>query len=234
MTVQALGYVEIGTTALEDWAGYGPRLLGLMLAERTATTLAFRMDDRRQRLLVRDGADGPAAFGWEVLDTSALDALASRLEAAGVAVARGGRALADQRRVADLIVTADPLGHRLEFFHGAEVSDTPFVPGRSISGFRTGPLGMGHVVLTVPSLDAVAPFYRELLGFRLSDWVEKPFRAQFLHVNPRHHSLALIEGPRTALHHIMMELQMLDDVGQGYDLALAEEGRIATTLGRHT
>ena len=26
---------------------------------------------------------------------------------------------------------------------------------------------------------------------------------------------------------------MLDDVGQGYDLALGEEGRIATTLGRH-
>lgn len=27
--------------------------------------------------------------------------------------------------------------------------------------------------------------------------------------------------------------QFLDDVGQGYDIALAEEGRVATTLGRH-
>ena len=32
----------------------------------------------------------------------------------------------------------------------------------------------------------------------------------------------------------MMEMLSLDDVGQGYDLALGEEGRIATTLGRHT
>jgi hypothetical protein len=32
----------------------------------------------------------------------------------------------------------------------------------------------------------------------------------------------------------MMELLQLDDVGQGYDLAQAEPGRIATTLGRHT
>ena len=32
----------------------------------------------------------------------------------------------------------------------------------------------------------------------------------------------------------MMELFNLDDVGQGYDLAMREEGRVATSLGRHT
>ena len=32
----------------------------------------------------------------------------------------------------------------------------------------------------------------------------------------------------------MMELFNLDDVGQGYDLARLEEGRVATSLGRHT
>lgn len=232
MTIQALGYVEIGAGALDDWAGFGPRLLGLMLAERTTTSLAFRMDERKQRLLVREAAGAPT-LGWEVTDAAALDALAARLEAAGVAVARGGRALADQRRVLDVIVTADPLGNRLEFFHGAEIADRPFVPGRNISGFRTGPLGMGHVVFTMPDIDAMARFYREVLGFRLSDYIEKPFTAQFLHVNSRHHSLALISGPRMALHHVMMEMLSLDDVGQGYDIALGEEGRIATTLGRH-
>ena len=110
----------------------------------------------------------------------------------------------------------------------------PFRPGRNISGFRTGPLGMGHVVFTMPDIAAMARFYREVLGFRLSDYLEKPFAAQFLHVNARHHSLALISGPRTAFHHVMMEMLSLDDVGQGYDIALGEDGRIATTLGRHT
>ena len=33
---------------------------------------------------------------------------------------------------------------------------------------------------------------------------------------------------------MMMELYSFDDVGQGYDLATAEEGRLAVTLGRHT
>ncbi len=43
----------------------------------------------------------------------------------------------------------------------------------------------------------------------------------------------MIETGRNGIHHLMMELMMLDDVGQGYDLALGEKGRVATTLGRH-
>ena len=74
---------------------------------------------------------------------------AARLEKAGVKVARGSRALADERRVKDLIVTSDPVGNRLEMFHGAETTADPFKPGRSISGFRTGPLGLGHVVMHI-------------------------------------------------------------------------------------
>jgi catechol 2,3-dioxygenase-like lactoylglutathione lyase family enzyme len=93
---------------------------------------------------------------------------------------------------------------------------------------------MGHAVLNVPRVEDVLPFYREVLGFGLSDWVENPFRAYFMHVNGRHHSLALIETGKASLHHLMMECLSLDDVGQGYDIALSEEGRIGTTLGRHT
>ncbi|TDH64102.1 biphenyl 2,3-dioxygenase [Dankookia rubra] len=235
MAIQALGYVGIEATAPEDWAGYGTRFLGLQLAERSAAQLVFRMDDRRQRIVVTPGArDGARFFGWEVADSAALVALAARLEAAGVAVAPGDPALAGQRRVAGLMVTQDPLGNRVEIVHGAEHTVEPFRPGRCISGFRTGALGLGHAVLTVPRIADVLPFYRDLLGFRVSDYVTNPFHAYFLHVNPRHHSLALIETGQAGLHHLMMELFNLDDVGQGYDLAMLEEGRVATSLGRHT
>jgi 2,3-dihydroxybiphenyl 1,2-dioxygenase len=125
-------------------------------------------------------------------------------------------------------------GNRLEAFYGPEIDDTPFCPGRSISGFRTGPLGLGHAVLTVENIDAVMPFYVDLLGFGLSDYMQKPFRAYFFHVNARHHSLALIETGRNGMHHLMVELFSLDDVGQSYDVALTQENRIGVTLGRHT
>src|SRR5436189_272012 len=80
---------------------------------------------------------------------AALGAFAARLEAAGIEVVRGSRAVADERHVKDVVVLADPQGNRLEICRGAETASEPFKPGRWISGFRTGPLGMGHAVLHV-------------------------------------------------------------------------------------
>jgi 2,3-dihydroxybiphenyl 1,2-dioxygenase len=235
MPVEALGYIGIRSKNLEDWNAYATRFLGMQLVDKTSNMLSLRMDDRKQRVIVNADADGGAGFyGWEVANAAALDALGAKLERAGVAVARGSRPLADERRVRDLIVFADPLGNRLEAFHGAELSPEAFSPGRNISGFRTGPLGMGHAVLTVERLDDVLPFYRDVLGFALSDYILKPFRAYFLHVNPRHHSLAFIETGKNGIHHMMVELFSLDDVGQAYDIALTEPESIGSTFGRHT
>src|SRR4029077_9792646 len=235
MDIQGLGYVGIRAKSLEDWTSFGTQFLGMQLVERSGKSLALRMDDRKQRVVVREeGGEGVAFFGWEVIDAAALDDFAARLERAGVQVARGSRALADERRVKDLVVLADPLGNRIEIFHGAETASDSFKPGRSISGFRTGPLGMGHAVLHVKDINDAVPFYRDVLGFRLSDYMTRPFNAFFFPANPRHHSVAFIETGRSATHHLMVELFSLDDVGQCYDLALAEEeGRIGVTLGRH-
>src|SRR5271156_6637031 len=221
MNLDALGYVGIRTKHLDDWAEYGTRFLGMQLVDKSRGTLALRMDDRKQRVIVHTAEDeGPSFYGWEVADAAALDALAGHLEKSGVKIARGSRALADERRVKDLIVFADPVGNRLEVFHGAETISEPFKPGRSISGFRTGPLGMGHAVLTTERLEEVVPFYIDALGFRLSDYILRPFEAYFFHVNARHHSLAFIDTGRNGIHHMMFEVCYLDDVGQAYDLAL--------------
>ena len=234
---QALGYLGVRAKDLGDWSSYGSTLLGLQRIDKTRSTLAFRMDDRKQRIIVdADGGAGIGFFGWEVADDAALDALAARLERARVNVARGSRALADERQVKDLIVLDDPQSNRLEFFHGAETTAEPFKPGRSISGFRTGPLGLGHVVLNVDTADTIermTSFYCDTLGFRLTDYYSHPFIARFLHINPRHHSIAFVQSGNNAVHHVMMELFSFDDVGQGYDLALNED-RVAVTLGRHT
>jgi len=235
MPIQALGYAGFGSAALDDWRQFGTGLVGLQAVERGNSLLSFRMDDRTQRIVIdRSLPEGERFFGWEVADAAALDQLAARLEKHQVKVTAEPQALADARRVARLISFSDPAGNRLEAFYGAEIDDTPFSPGRSISGFRTGPLGLGHAVLTVENIDAVMPFYVELLGFALSDYITKPFRAYFFHINARHHSLALIETGKNGMHHLMVELFSLDDVGQSYDIALTEQDRVSVTLGRHT
>ena len=164
MGIEALGYIGVRAKDLGDWASYGSNFLGMQRVDKSRSTLAFRMDDRKQRLVVdADGGQGIGFFGWEVADAAALDASPARLEAAGTKVARGSRALADERHVKDLIVLNDPAGNRLEIFHGAETATDPFKPGRNISGFRTGPLGMGHVVMHFERIADVMKFYQEVL-----------------------------------------------------------------------
>ena len=234
MSIQGLGYLGIGTDKLDDWSDFAANWLGMQPVDRGAGVRAFRMDDRKQRLVVdRSLPEGQRYFGWEVTDAAALDALAARLEAAGAAVTREPGSLADQRFVSGLISFADPSGNRLEAFHGPQIADEAFRPGRSISGFRTGSLGMGHAVLTVTDIDASLRFYQDVLGFGISDFIRTPITAYFLHTNARHHSVALFQAPHVGMHHLMVELYSFDDVGQCYDIALGEREKIMATLGRH-
>jgi len=234
MTVQALGYIRIGSSKLDDWSGFATSVLGMQAVDHAGTQRAFRMDDRKQRVVIDSTLPNrDQVFGWEVASAAALDALAARLEAAGTAVKREAAATADQRCVSGLISFTDPAGNSLEAFHGGQVADAPFKPARDISGFRTGPQGMGHVLLMVPDVDTTLAFYKDVLGFRISDFIRGPLTAYFTHVNARHHSLALVGGPKRLMHHLMVELYSFDDVGQGYDIAQQEERRISVKLGRH-
>src|SRR5262245_15440299 len=234
MTLQSLGYIGLHAANVDDWLAYGTRLLGMQVADKSAATLALRMDDRKQRVIVQaDGGEGAAFLGFEVADSAALDALAARLEANKVGVARGARALADERHVTNLVVCNDPVGNRIEIFHGPEVASEPFTPGRAISGFRTGPLGMGHVVITAARSDDLIPFYRDVLGFHLSDYFLRPVKVHFFHLNPRHHTLGILESGKNGIHHMMVEVSFLDDVGQGYDIAQLTPDLVRQTLGRH-
>src|SRR4051794_35596721 len=137
MGIEALGYIGVRSNNLDDWASYGASFLGLQRVDKSRSTLAFRMDDRKQRLVVdgdggedrrrglvvdAEGGQGMGFLGWEVAAAAALDALAAKLEKAGIEITRGSRALADKRHVRDLIVLKDPAGNRLELFHGAQTT----------------------------------------------------------------------------------------------------------------
>jgi len=234
MTISALGYLGIRTARLSDWADFSTNLLGMQQVDRGGSTRAFRMDDRTQRLIVGESdAEGLDFMGWEVADAPSLDHLASRLEDSGVAVTLAPASLADQRQVARMVWFLDPDGNRVEVFCGPETASAPFMPGRPISGFRTGAMGMGHAVLHSQNVESLLSFYRDLLGFQVTDYGLTPYPLYFFHVNARHHSFALVGSGRKGLHHFMIETTALDDVGQGYDLAMLETGRIAYTLGRH-
>lgn len=233
--ITALGYVGVRAPSPSDWLEMGTKLLGLQVTACCDEYATFRMDERVQRLTVVPGSEGGVAFlGWEVEDAAALSRLCVALEQAGVSWQFETGELKQLRGVTELISFADPCGNRLEAYWGALSASTPFVPGRTISGFVTGSLGLGHIALTVSDLEPMLVFYRDVLQFRLSDWVVHPFPVHFFHVNARHHSFAMVGTGVNGVHHLMLELFQLDDVGQGYDRALLEPGLLSVTLGRHS
>lgn len=236
--LQSLGYMVVPGQDLDAWSLWAPKVFALQLSDRSATTRVFRMDDYQYRFAIDQGAQGPT-YGWEVADGRDLDAMAARLEAGGVKVTRGARALAAQRSVMDLITLSDPAGNSVEIFHGPARASMPFQPARTMRGFRTGALGMGHVACFVPLAiyESMSKFYKGLLGFRVSDYREVDGKRvhEFLHLNPREHSMVIAAiGDHTRLHHVMMEMEFMDDVGQSYDIVYREYyNRIAATMGRH-
>ncbi|HLJ18713.1 MAG TPA: VOC family protein [Stellaceae bacterium] len=236
-TAAKLGYLGLEVSDLDAWRRFARELLGLAIgAPRPDGALPLRMDGHAHRFLLHQGPmDDIAYIGWELSGPRSLDTLAGELEGAGVPICSGTREEVAARGVAGLIRFEDPNGIRTELFHGPDMASDVFVSERMRSGFRTGDQGMGHVLLNARSTAETERFYRDVLGFTLTDYVDShPLHAVFLHVNPRHHSLAFAELPiKKRLHHVMLEVNSIDDVGTAFDRCQALGVPLQRTIGRH-
>lgn len=232
MTVRALSYVGLETSDLDGWVGFADEVLGLPAQRDGSDRALLRMDQRVYRFDIRRGdTDRLAWLGWEVSSADELAEMAALLREHGVEVVPGDPAVAKERRIKEFVVAHDPAGNRLELFYGQEADFGLFRTTRPMDGYLTGDLGMGHAVVGVADLDANLRFYTEVLGFRISDLFKD--KMAFLHCNPRHHSLALVQSDAPGLRHIMLEVRSLDDVGVTMDVAM-QRGVLTRHLGRHT
>lgn len=248
MDIRALGYVRIEATDLDAWRTFAVEGLAMEAVDGPiADALYLRVDDRAARLVIVPGdTDRLLCAGWEVADPAALRSAADELAAVGVAVKEASADELAERRVEAMVHVEDPAGNHLELFAGAVLDHRPL---RNDSGTRfvTGAMGLGHVVLPAPDMDAAVEFYAGLLGFRLRDSMRLPavlagggpddpeVYMRFFGCNPRHHSLGLFPAPvPTGLVHLMVEVAALDDVGRALDRVGKLGAQLSATLGRHT
>ena len=240
--IAGLGYLGLGVGNLDEWERFATGILGLQIAGRDDETLRLRMDEYRQRFILHArGNDDLAYAGWEVPDAATMKSVAEDLRNAGIKVEAGSAEDAANRGVTELAKFEDPNGLANEIFYGPMMRfEEPFHSPRPISGFVTGEQGLGHIVLAVKDFEQSVHFYRDVLGFRVSDFIDMSFGPMkatlaFFHCNPRHHSLALIAAPLPKrLLHFMLQAKSVDDVGSTLYLAQDEGVEIASTLGRHT
>jgi 3,4-dihydroxy-9,10-secoandrosta-1,3,5(10)-triene-9,17-dione 4,5-dioxygenase len=242
MDIRALGYLRLEATDVDAWEHFLRDALDMDVT-RDGDVLRARIDERPARLVVTAGdADRLAAVGWEASGLAGLARVTRALEEAGLEVrAASAEELAD-RRVEALVHVCDPGGIPLEIHAGPALDHRPLVP-RDGTRFVAGDLGLGHVVVPEVAMGAAMEFYEGILGFHHRDSMRLPGMGpdgadawiRFLGCNPRHHSLALFEGPvPTGIVHLMLEVDDLDAVGRGLDRCRDLEVPLSSSLGRHT
>ena len=238
--VVGLGYVALEVADMTAWLGSAQAVFGMQPLPRDGGAVDLRIDDHHHRFTLYPGARHLIrAVGWEVESEAALADLVSDLHARGTGVAEAPQALKDERRVKELYTFREPnLDLETELFVGP-TGDHVFSPTREISGYNTAKLGLGHVVFSAADPKATVKFYQDALGFRISDyivWDDKD--ATFLHCNPRHHTLAIMNefGPLKGgdLNHIMIEARSFDDVGRAYDIVRDRGDPVLLDMGKHS
>ena len=240
--IARLGYLGFEVSNLAAWNQFAVDVLGLEIASAADDgRLALRLDDQAQRIVLHQGSSDDLAYaGFEVDGETSLERLVDQLAQAGVAVRRADAALARARRVAQVFQLRDPGGVPIELFCTPDQAADPFRSPLVSSGFVTGAEGLGHIVLSTVDPAETERFYCALLGMRLSDRIQAELvpgfslRVTFLHANPRHHTVAFACAPMPKrMHHFMLEVGAMEDIGFAYDRCLDAGIEIANTLGMH-
>jgi 2,3-dihydroxybiphenyl 1,2-dioxygenase len=242
MGIQQLGYLGFGVRDLGAWERLMVRALGLQaLSTKEPDVLYLRMDERHHRLCLRADAEERLLYiGWEVGGAGDMEAIAEKLNKAGVAVRAATPAELAARKVAGMVRFDDPSGYPTELFYAPKVPvDQPFQPSRPMSGFTAGALGLGHILATATDVAETERFYTSLLGFKVTDYAANG--GVFMRCNARHHSAAFHpvgsfgqQAERPQIRHFLIEVKDIDDLGSALDACEDQGAELSMTIGRHS
>ena len=246
--ISNLGYIGFGVSDLARWEELAIDVFGLAPGRRDpGRSLGLRMDAHEQRIaLIRDDCDDLLHVGWLFDTEEELDEYVHGLRHAGIDVRAESGEIAEQRCVERVYACADPNGVTHEFAFGPQYkasdasSHSPMLRG----GFVADRLGVGHVLVVARDYAETVQFARRVLGLKVSDYIRGPLEtphgvidvdASFFHARTgRHHSFATAQIPvPSRIHHMMIEVEAMDDVGFAYDRCKAAGFPIAMELGHH-
>ncbi|UAJ09085.1 VOC family protein [Polymorphobacter megasporae] len=110
-------------------------------------------------------------------------------------------------------------------------SDVARGDSRTMERWEGMPVKISHIVLHSPDNRAMAAFFTDVLGFRVSDWLGE-FMV-FLRCNTAHHRLAVLPGP-PHLNHVAFDMLTADDMMRGASRLRKMGTDLLWGPGRHT
>lgn len=226
--INNLSYVSLAVPDFETERAFFSGPWGLKETSGDSNQAFFSTHSGREDHLVRlrRGTDRRLdAIGFSAPDRVGLDALAKRLADHDVEIISQPAAL-----------TSPGGGYGLRFFDndGRTVEVNVDVSEREPSEFtklRGVPIGISHVVLFTPDVHKTVEFYTEVLGFKVSDWLDE-FMV-FMRCNEKHHCIAFMKGP-ASLNHVAFDMVDADDMMRGMGRALSAGVKLNWGPGRHT
>lgn len=231
MNYEKLGYVALNVSDPERSASFYEAQVGLSrVRQGSGGEVYLRCSQDHHNLVLFPAASaGLKRLAFEMHRDADLEALASRVADQGIAVQEVDPAECAELRLGRTLRLSEPhTGVTLEFYSTIhQFGGRPYVP--TVAKIQR----LGHVVLKSPRWDASAAFYRDVLGFEVSDSIEG--RACFLRCppNPLHHSLAIAQGNEAGLHHINFMVSEIDDVGRALNRFRKQGVDIVFGPGRH-
>jgi catechol 2,3-dioxygenase-like lactoylglutathione lyase family enzyme len=201
---QRLGHATIETPELDRAVEYQQMLNGFSVVARDGKTVHLAT---AQGQLAMTLIEAPYAhctrLSFEVAPDVDWTVYAKELTAAGIASQIQSDPFPGTPQVLSF---RDCDGTVIELFREWGFSDAHPLGG------GIAPLKLGHVAFFAPDVKRKVAFYRDLLGFRVSDWIGDHF--VFMRCNSDHHSVNFFQGDGPRLHHMAFELKDFSHVQQ--------------------
>ena len=222
--VVKLGYAGFDTPNLEAMLAYYTEVIGFTLVERGEDGAAYLRSavDHHTITLYPAAENGLRHIGLQISGDHSLKEAAAQLGEQGIQVESRTDA---QPGVPELLEFSDPEGHTLQLYAtmeqvGSGFPETGIVPEK-----------LGHIALAVHSAKNMCDFYQNLLGFRVSDWIEDFF--VFLRCSPDHHSMNFLQSKYQKMHHIAFQLKDWAHVQKACDHLAKHDIPLIWGPGRH-
>jgi catechol 2,3-dioxygenase-like lactoylglutathione lyase family enzyme len=224
ITTRRIGHATFETPDVERQIDYYVNIFGLTLTEREKDRAFLSTRLGQQVVVLEQGQHARCTkLAFESEPDENLAAVQKSLRSNGIVASRkSGYTPA----VSDVLSFVDPKGTEIEIFtHSRIVAADPTPAGICV-------LKLGHLAFNVADIQQVVAFYRDVLGFRVSDWRGDFF--VFMRCGPDHHTVNFVShGDHVKMHHIAFEVKDWSEIQRACDFLGKHNYHLVWGPGRH-
>jgi len=224
--VQRLGFIALNAVDLDAVVADAIAIAGVRLVERNGDRAILTSNKRRAELVIYHGDTNAARrIGLEAVHPDAVDDVRKRAEKAGLRIVSDRPSL----EFIDKSVTFLTGENHVIEVHSAVPNDQP----RWFAGPGIHPNCIDHVNLSAVNPQAITRELTAVLGTKLSQRTTHDEVSWIRAADRRHHTIGMVKGPRSGIHHYSWEFNSFDDFKRLGDVLAAEERLLIWGPGRH-